>query len=334
MSKQRIVRDSFWTDSYIERLTPDEKLVFLYLLTNPLCNVAGVYEIRTKRIGFDTGYDIEVIDTIVSRLVKDGKLRVTGDWIMIANFIKNQSLNPSIEAGITRVLSEMPEAIRNQLGLMGFDMKTLKRSTTNFIEAKNREAECRVCSSTEKLQVDHIQPVFAGGGNDLSNLQVLCHECHKTKTQKDHTAYEKTRRTGCTTLLNSTLPNPTLPNLTDKSEGVDSSESVKVKSVMVNDMSTYNPLGADIIKLFETVDPKNKTYYGNKTQRAACDFLLAEYGFVEIEKRTTVLPKTNGMPFFPNITTPCQLRDKWVQLDNAINRARAEQQTKSDNVIW
>jgi hypothetical protein len=99
-------------------------------------------------------------------------------------------------------------------------------------------------------------------------------------------------------------------------------------------MSTYNPLGAEVIKLFETVDPKNKTYYGNKTQRGACDFLITEYGLAEIEKRTNVLPKTNGMAFFPNITTPCQLRDKWVQLDNAINRSRAEQQTKSDNVIW
>jgi len=98
--------------------------------------------------------------------------------------------------------------------------------------------------------------------------------------------------------------------------------------------TNYNPLGAEVIKLFETVDPKNKTYYANKTQRGACDFLITEYGLAEIEKRTNVLPKTNGMPFFPNITTPCQLRDKWVQLDNAINRAKAEQQTKSDNVIW
>jgi len=90
----------------------------------------------------------------------------------------------------------------------------------------------------------------------------------------------------------------------------------------------------EVIKLFESVDPKNKTYYGNKTQRSACEFLLAEYGLDEIKKRIDVIPKTNGMQFFPNITTPCQLRDKWVQLDNQIKRYKEEAITKNNNVIW
>ena len=88
----------------------------------------------------------------------------------------------------------------------------------------------------------------------------------------------------------------------------------------------------EVIKAFEEVDPKNKTYYGNKTQRQACQFLLDEYGFEEIKKRLEVLPKTNGMTFFPNITTPCQLRDKWVQLDGQIARHRQEF-TKKNNMV-
>ena len=30
MSKQRYVKDSFWSDSYIESLSPDYKLLFLH----------------------------------------------------------------------------------------------------------------------------------------------------------------------------------------------------------------------------------------------------------------------------------------------------------------
>jgi phage replication O-like protein O len=97
-------------------------------------------------------------------------------------------------------------------------------------------------------------------------------------------------------------------------------------------MSNEN-LIPEVIKLFETVDPKNKTYYGNKTQRAACQFLLDEYGLDEIRKRTDVLPKTNGMAFFPNITTPCQLRDKWVQLDGQIARHKQEFTKKANLVV-
>lgn len=90
----------------------------------------------------------------------------------------------------------------------------------------------------------------------------------------------------------------------------------------------------EVIKLFESVDPKNKKYYNNPTQRAACEFLLSEYGLEEITKHIEVLPKTNTMPYFPNITTPCQLRDKWVTLNNQIERHKAEQGAKSNTVAF
>lgn len=106
-----------------------------------------------------------------------------------------------------------------------------------------------------------------------------------------------------------------------------STQGVQISNFMEN-------LIPEVIKLFEVVDPKNKTYYGNKTQRGACQFLLDEYGLEEIKKRTEVLPKTNGMAFFPNITTPCQLRDKWVQLDGQIARHKQEFTKKSNLVAF
>ena len=90
----------------------------------------------------------------------------------------------------------------------------------------------------------------------------------------------------------------------------------------------HDPLGAEIIKALEGVDPKNKTYYGNTTQRGACDFLLKEYGLEAVLKRVSVLSKTNKINYFPTITTPVQLRDKWVQLQDAVERKRTEKSGK------
>lgn len=101
------------------------------------------------------------------------------------------------------------------------------------------------------------------------------------------------------------------------------------KSRVSKKVVTFNPLGAEIIKAFEEVDPKNKTYYNNKTQRSACDFLLAEYGMEDIIKRVSVLPKTNKIPFFPKITCPNDLKEKWVKLNDAVEAKRREaQETK------
>jgi len=44
---------------------------------------------------------------------------------------------------------------------------------------------CQMCGVTAqddaKLEIDHIHPVSKGGGNELSNLQVLCRDCNAGK---------------------------------------------------------------------------------------------------------------------------------------------------------
>jgi hypothetical protein len=98
-AKQRIVNTKFRDDSYIARLNPAEKLLFLYLITNPLTNIAGVYELPLRSVAFDTGIELEVVETILKSLEQDGKLVTAGGWIGIMNFIKHQSMSPKIKQG-------------------------------------------------------------------------------------------------------------------------------------------------------------------------------------------------------------------------------------------
>lgn len=90
---------------------------------------------------------------------------------------------------------------------------------------------------------------------------------------------------------------------------------------------------AKVIKLFELVDKKNKTYYGNTTQRSACQFLLDEYGIEEIERRVKVLPQTNVTPYFPRIYTPFDLKEKWGKLEDALTSKKIETISKKPIVI-
>jgi len=71
---------------------------------------------------------------------------------------------------------------------------------------------------------------------------------------------------------------------------------------------------AEVIKLFEDVNPACKRMYGNTTQRQACNDLLDTYGFEEVSKVIAFLPKSNKVTYFPTITTPLQLWDKYQML--------------------
>lgn len=129
MAKQRYIKDSFWTDSYIESLSPDYKLVFLYLLTNPQMNVAGVYEIRAKRIAFETGYDIEVIQNILNKFEEDGKIIYKNDWIVVVNFFKHLSLGSKTAEGVNRIIDSSPQEIQDL-----FSVKTVTNTEDNSFD--------------------------------------------------------------------------------------------------------------------------------------------------------------------------------------------------------
>ena len=110
MSKKRYVETSFWDDYYISDLDPSEKLLFLYLLTNPATNIAGVYQILVKRIAADTGFDSDMVRKIMARFEEDEKMVYKDGWLVLINFIKHQKTGgPSVQKGIERSIKNAPE---------------------------------------------------------------------------------------------------------------------------------------------------------------------------------------------------------------------------------
>jgi hypothetical protein len=90
-----------------------------------------------------------------------------------------------------------------------------------------------------------------------------------------------------------------------------------------------------IIKEMESLDPKNKRFYGNTTQRDACKFLLEEYGFDLVVQVIHAIPSLKAkIAYMPSVTTPVELRDKWVKIKDAVGRERAKAQDKIPEVLF
>jgi hypothetical protein len=112
MAHNRYISTNFWKDNYVVDLDPSEKLLFLYFLTNPKTNIAGMYEINLREVAFDTGFDIDMIRKVVERFDRDGKMVYRGGYLILRNWVKHQSLNPSVKRGIIAAYKSAPDWLK------------------------------------------------------------------------------------------------------------------------------------------------------------------------------------------------------------------------------
>jgi hypothetical protein len=192
-TKQRYISTSFWDDEWVHSLKPLEKMVYLYLLTNPLTNIAGVYKIMDQRICFDIGLGEKEIAQIIQKFENAGKAYRMDEYIVIPTWPKHQQWEkrPTIRDGIVGCLQDLNHDYLKKLDELGyqFDLSTVQ---STVIARKQRDGisgakakkvfekcgnACTKCGSTEHLVIAHIKPIKNGGSNDAENLTVLCEEC-------------------------------------------------------------------------------------------------------------------------------------------------------------
>lgn len=114
--KKRYISTKFRDDKFVIELDPIEKLLFMYFLTNPLTNVAGIYEISLRRIAFDTWIDKDMVQKIINRFTEYKKIYYIDWYIILANSNKHQNMeNAKIKKWIENVLSWLPKDLIDKI---------------------------------------------------------------------------------------------------------------------------------------------------------------------------------------------------------------------------
>lgn len=191
---QRYISTSFWSDDWVDSLSRDGKLLYMYLLTNESTNIAGVYRITLKRMKDDTGIPRTDIQNLLTVFEKDGKAYYFQEYIILPKWPKHQKLGErgKLRLGVIAVLQHLPKEIFDELPRMGycFDLSVVHNTIIGRNEREGlsgtrrshilveRGNHCETCGSTETLVIHHIKPVSEGGSNENKNLKVLCSNCH------------------------------------------------------------------------------------------------------------------------------------------------------------
>lgn len=152
----------FWQDEYILNLDTEEKLFYLYLLTNGKTTQIGVYPLVFKVIKFETGYKDELIDKCMDKLSRDGKIKYDTDTkeIYINNWYRYNYINKSPKVmnylwkEWTQIKSlEFKKLVLNNMLISFSHKKLLKEMETISIQYPNF---INTISKDERKQLDSI----------------------------------------------------------------------------------------------------------------------------------------------------------------------------------
>ena len=113
MSKLRSINTAFWSDTWIEDLEPEHKLLFLYLVTNDKTNMLGIYESSIKKIAFETGLNIETVSNGLKAFETVSKVKYINNYIILVNYMKHQNYNTNMKKSAIDIYNNLPKELKN-----------------------------------------------------------------------------------------------------------------------------------------------------------------------------------------------------------------------------
>lgn len=148
---KRYVSTSFWDDEWVQTLDFTEKGLYLYLLTNPLTNIAGVYKLANRRIVFDTGLSENTVEEIMKKFQSEGKAYRHGEFVVLPSWPHHQKCqNANIQKGIYRILKTLDEELISFLAEVGY-----KYPLDEFLKEKGNAVPAAI-PATEQIGDDKI----------------------------------------------------------------------------------------------------------------------------------------------------------------------------------
>lgn len=233
--------------------------------------------------------------------------------------------NPQKENGFTSIANEILEHLF-LAGINGSEYRILLvviRKTYGFQKKKDRISLSQFQNHTQMNRAQAVETI-----KSLLEKKILKKENNQFVFNKNYDEWIVGKRGSMQ--KHTSMEKHTIASMQKHTETSMQKHTYKRKKETITKENTHSVLGAEVIKLFEEVNPACKKFYNNTTQRKACDDLIETYGFEELTKVIAFLPKSNKIPYFPSIITPKQLWDKYQLLKDKAEQKKIEFSIKNN----
>ena len=162
MAQKRYISTSFWDDSWVIELEPKQKFLYMYLLTNTLTEISGVYKISKRRIQFDTGLTLSEITTSLELFECNKKAILFGEYMILPKWPKHQDgdKNVKVKKGIENLLKSLSGEVLAKLIEVDYSwdkeqLKTLLKLTGYPMDSLSIAHEYPI----DNPSIEHVYPI-------------------------------------------------------------------------------------------------------------------------------------------------------------------------------
>ena len=110
MANYRQVHVKMWKDNWFLELAPEEKLLYVYLFSNDLTSLSGIYQISQRVIAFETGLAQQCVVDTMKNFQSQGKIEYEDGYIWIKKLRKyHETSSPKVQTHIRNDLDSIPD---------------------------------------------------------------------------------------------------------------------------------------------------------------------------------------------------------------------------------
>lgn len=110
MTNFRQVHTKIWKDAWFMELSSTNKLFFVYLFTNELASISGIYELPQRVMSFESGLTNKEIETAFEIYNQAGKARYQDGVVWVASLRKyHETASPKVQTKILKDVTAVKE---------------------------------------------------------------------------------------------------------------------------------------------------------------------------------------------------------------------------------
>jgi hypothetical protein len=178
----RKVHTSFWSDSFISELDNDQKIFYLYLMTNEKTKQCGVYEITKKQIAFDLGYSIDKVSKLLTYFISKKKIKYNDQTneVALGNWLKyNNSTSPKVQSCINQEFKLVKDTVLIEY------VKSMDTHSQEEQEEEEEEEEEKNNIEERKINFAHTLKAFIPvyGEEMIQKFYIYWSEPNKSQTK-------------------------------------------------------------------------------------------------------------------------------------------------------